>query len=383
MKRFFTFMFVLLMAGTLWAQEDAGTDGNRYLIPDFDHIRKVMNDQDSPQYYPKLVQRMKNADTNLRIEDLQVLYYGRALKEDYSPYSSPKEMDEIYSLLRQSTVSQKDAERIIALSEAMAETDPSEPRAYWYQFIGHSIMMDRYGGDTLAVSKSSFQFNMALAAILSSGNGKDMSQAIYVTSTSHEYFILQMYELRFTNQSLMHEAGHSYDKMSVEENEYGVKAMYFNIDLIWKKNMSLFEDFGKMEKDRSVNELTLDLGSRFVIELEKSSKKSTVFNIVSVDPVRDTIDADDSTLFPSVIPEGQIIGYFCMAKVYSNGSNPCLICKGNIKPSILYMDTEIMYENAPGFVSTSNEGLIRMAKGVEIWNNPLRKIRISKIRTKR
>ena len=140
MKRFFTFMFVLLMAGTLWAQEDAGTDGNRYLIPDFDHIRKVMNDQDSPQYYPKLVQRMKNADTNLRIEDLQVLYYGRALKEDYSPYSSPKEMDEIYSLLRQSTVSQKDAERIIALSEAMAETDPSEPRAYWYQFIGHSIM---------------------------------------------------------------------------------------------------------------------------------------------------------------------------------------------------------------------------------------------------
>lgn len=382
-------MAVLLVAGSVWAQSEAETDSIHYFVPDMEHIRKVMNDPDCPQYYPKLAKRIKNADTSLRIEDLQVLYYGRALMDDYSPYSSPKGYDEIRQLLGQRDLSEKETRKLIKLAESMADADPSEPRAYWYQFIGHSIMAERYGGDTLSLSRTATQFNMAMASFCRSGNGTDFKHAIHVISTAHEYLVVQFCDLEATHQELLFDDGHTYDRLKVasarnvedaEEDTLDAQYMYFNIDLIWKKNLSMISEIRENEVD---DEITLDLGTRFVLELKKTDKKKSTFRIVSTETLDGVLDADDSTLFPAEIPEGQIIGYFCMAKVYSSGSNPCLICKGNINPSILYMDTEIMYENAQGFVSTSNEGLIRMAKGVEIWNNPLRKIRISKIRTKR
>lgn len=377
MKKFLSTLAAMLMLMVVNAQTDTNERVLSFLPPDYSHIKQVMNDKNSPQYMPKLAKMLEAADTNLTLDDLQVLYYGQSLKDDYQPYQDVEQVSEIRKLLNQQEISKKDAEKILSLCDDIIKADPAEPRAYWYRFIGYNILASNYGGDTALIAKADMQLRMVLAAIQYSGDGTTMETAMHVTRTAHEYFLLSLFDFEFAGQALVYDQGHAYDKMAVKENPYELEALYFNVDAVvsyWSKMTS-----APKQSDKPVSEIIFDLGTKFVLEMVKVGKKKSTFKVVSVENIADTISNDDPALFPDNIAENQIVGYFCMTKVFSSGANPCLIIKkGN---SAMYqMDTEIEYQNNGQFHSTSNNGILGTAKGTEIWNDPITRIRISNIR---
>lgn len=375
----------MLVLTASYAQTDTTESVLAFMPPNYGHIKSVMNDKHSPQYLPTIAAMVENTDTNITLDDLQVLYYGQSLKEGYNPYKDVKQIGKIRDILKQTDISKNDAEMILSLCNDIIKSDPAEPRAYWYRFIAYNILAQYYNGDTTLISKADTQLRMILAAIQSTGDGTTPETAMHITQTAHEYFLLSLFDFEFAGQSLLHDdQGHAYDKMEVKENPYGIEALYFNIDAITNYWGRLTLERNLTEKsDEPVNEITLDLGTKFVLEMMKTRKKKSTFKIVSVETISDTILNDDPTLFPDTIPENQIIGYFCMTKVFSSGATPCLITKANLKHSIINMDTEIQYEGQHQFHSTSNNGIIGTARGTEIWNDPLSKIRISNIRSRK
>lgn len=377
MKKILILLAAMLMLVASNAQTDTTESVYSFFPPDYSHIKQVMNDKQSPQYLPRLAKMLENADTNLSFEDLQVLYFGQSLKDNYNPYENMDQVAEIRTLLNKDDISKKDAEKVLSLCNEIIKINPAEPRAYWYRYIGYNILARNYGGDTTMIDKADLQLRMVLAAIRSTGDGTSTATAMHVTHTAHEYFLLMLFDFDFAGQSLMYDKGHAYDEMQVKENPYDLDALYFNIDAIvshWGKRVEK-----PQLSDKPVSEITVSLGSKFILEMVKEGKKKSTFKIVSVESVADTISNDDPALFPDSIPDNQIIGYFCMTKVFSSGANPCLITKkGN--QAMYSMDTEIEYRHDGKFHSTSNEGIIGTAQGTEIWNDPITRIRISKIR---
>lgn len=371
----------MLLLGSLGFAQTDSTEVVSYLTPNYDHIRRVMNDKQSPQYLPKLAKMVEDADTAITIEDLIVLYYGQALKDSYDPYKDVEEVTEIRQILSKKDYSKKNVERILSLCNDIIKSDPAEPRAYWYRYIAYQLLAKYHNGDTAMVEKSDTQLDMILAAMRSTGNGASMETAIHVTQTAHEYFLLSLYDFDFAGQALVYDKqGHAYDKMDVKENPYGLEALYFNIDAIirhWDKMMD-----EPVQSDKPVSELTVDLGTKFVLEMVKTNKKKSTFKIVSVEKVGDTILQNDPALFPDDIPENQIIGYFCMTAFQSagDGAHPCLITKKGNAAINFQMDTEIEYSHSGEFRSTSNYGILGTAQGIEMWSGPLSRIRISNIR---
>ena len=381
MKKVFLTTCLLLIINLGFAQTDS-TNVVSYLTPNYDHIKRVMNDKQSPQYLPKLAKMVEDADTSITIEDLIVLYYGQALKDSYDPYKDVEEVTEIRQILSKKDYSKKNVERILSLCNDIIKSDPAEPRAYWYRYIAYQLLAKYHNGDTAMVKKSDTQLDMILAAMRSTGDGASMETAIHVTQTAHEYFLLSLYDFDFTGQALVYDKqGHAYDQMNVKENPYGIESLYFNVDAIIRSWSRVLNDEPKLS-DKPVSEITVDLGTKFVLEMVKTSKKKSTFKIVSVEKVGDTILKNDPALFPDDIPENQIIGYFCQTAFLSagDGAHPCLITKKGSAAINFQMETEIEYSHSGEFQSTSNNGIIGTVKGIEMWSGPLSRIRISNIR---
>lgn len=381
MKKVFLTTCLLLIINLGFAQTDS-TNVVSYLTPNYDHIKRVMNDKQSPQYLPKLAKMVEDADTSITIEDLIVLYYGQALKDSYDPYGQVEQLAKIRKILKQKDISKKDADKILSLCDDIIKDNPAEPRAYWYRYIGYNILVKYHNGDTSLIDKADTQLRMILAAIQSTGNGASMETAMHVTHTAQEYFLLNLFDFEFDGQALVYDKqGHAYDQMNVKENPYGIESLYFNVDAIIRTWSRVLNDEPKLS-DKPVSEITVDLGTKFVLEMVKTSKKKSTFKIVSVEKVGDTILKNDPALFPDDIPENQIIGYFCQTAFLSagDGAHPCLITKKGNAAINFQMETEIEYSHSGEFQSTSNNGIIGTVKGIEMWSGPLSRIRISNIR---
>ena len=73
------------------------------------------------------------------------------------------------------------------------------------------------------------QVMMLFSAITSTGDGKSPETAYHVISTTDEYGLMDMLGLSLKSQSLIERHGRSYDLMEFEENNFGLKSLYFDV----------------------------------------------------------------------------------------------------------------------------------------------------------
>ena len=383
MKKVFLLLTVLLLSHNLWAQETDSTE-NHFVTPDFRLIYRNCSDTSSNFYYPKLISRFAQVDTTLTLAELQAFYYGQAFQPNYAPYGLGREQfDRIRAIMsKEEEPTRVDFDSIVYYADQVIADHPAEPMAYYYKFIGLNAIYQYDGGDTLERNKAQLQFQMLFYTIESTGNGISTSQPFYVVSTSHEYMMLNMYGFAPKGQALISDDDHSFDLIYLQENEYGVDSLYFNIDLLFNHLSQLFAN--SFDPTESVTSVELSVGTKFVLELNKTKRKESTFRILVMEKVTDTLYSGDPKLFPDTIPENQVVGYFAPTRLSDNKSGKvftCLLFKSNAKKDMLFMDTQIRYGSFSDYESTSNSGIPRGVLMNEMWPSTVTSLLISNIRT--
>jgi hypothetical protein len=384
MKRLLLIVSAVFLMGVAKGQVVEETAVVGYTTPNYEQIKKDCADKHSDRYYPKLVKRFAEVDTTLDVTDMQTFYYGQAYLDGYYPYQRYDEFDEIRTIMRKDDAPTiEDTRKIVKLADAVIAKCPAEPMAYYYKFVGQSMACEYFGGDTAEKRQTQLQFQMLFYTIASTGNGISPELAMHVVNTSHEYMMMNMYGFRSSEQVLMSIDGHNYDMFLIEPNDYDVDTLYFNIDCIVNSWSSLFPDI--KEESGPVTSIDLELGVKFVLELEKPKRKNSKFVLVSKEYVSDTLISNRDSLFRGPVPENQIVGYFCPMRLYegSDQVSNCLVFISNCKKDWLYYDAYIASsDHIQDFQPTSTRGMPRGVMMNEMWYTNVAYLRISNIRTK-
>jgi dethiobiotin synthetase len=80
--KYICFYILVISALFSYAQE------TKIKAPKYKTIKKNIAKEDSNFFYKNLLQRYKNSDTTMTLEEKRHLYYGYVYHEDYSPYGS-------------------------------------------------------------------------------------------------------------------------------------------------------------------------------------------------------------------------------------------------------------------------------------------------------
>lgn len=383
---------------------DSVEDEPFFLTPDFDYLKKVVDDKNSKFYYPKLLKRFNDVDTNLTLEELHCLYYGSALQEGYNPYGSGADeyVDKVREILNKDNPSKKQFKKALKYIDKAIKADPMNLDLYNYR---HYIDVQLYGEDSPQADVDAFHFITLVSVIHFSGDGKNYSTAIYVISPSHEYAYLGYNGLRSQGQGLYADHGKRYDILTIAENDYGVEKLVFNIDICFNYLSSLFgtaegtvdddvedvqmaglsfSDDGEAELVADVDSsgvLAIPMGRRVVIRLDTILRDGHYgFEIVSDEKADGTYHfVDNEQYFPEEGEANTIIFYFVHSQWTDKRECEVLMMKSFCKEMLAY-DTYILPLHGRPFQKTSNDGIFPGTRGTEIWNDPLRAIRISSFR---
>lgn len=371
--------------------------------PDYDYLKKVVSDKNSKFFYPNLMKRFKAADTTMTIEELHCLYYGSALQDDYDPYghASDKEKRKALDILNMDRPSKRQLKKALKSLNKAIEMEPMNIDLYSYRHYAVSLL---YGKESPQAGADAFRFVALVSVISYSGNGNGYATAFYVVSPSHEYSFLGFNGLRSKGQSLRNDHGKAYDVLTLDENEYGIKELYFNVDVCFSYLSRLFGNSGLSEDEEvsdmqlasysssegikanhsikdSEGRLTIPIGNRVVIRLDTvMTGDHYEFEILSDEPTSGTFDFSKSEeYFPEEGEENTIIFYFVHSQWSEGKQCEVLMMKSFCKEMMSY-DTYILPARGNSFESTSNDGIFPLVRGTEIWNDTLHAIRLSRFR---
>ena len=204
--------------------------------PDYKRIKKEINTKGSEFYYPELLRRFEKADTTLTVEQLHYFYYGTATRPDYNPYKTSN-YDALHKALEKETPEKEDWENAAQVIDEQLKTDPTNIRFHLYK---HIVYDNLYGPESEKTFDAYKQVVMLLSAVTSTGDGRSKETAFHVISVTDEYGILDTFGLSSKMQSLVEDKGQSYVVMDLEENEYGLESMYFNITVSMEAMNKIF-----------------------------------------------------------------------------------------------------------------------------------------------
>ena len=210
---------LILSALILWMLPAVG----QFTRPDYKAIRKAVTNPKSEYYYPKLLERYKNGDSTFTKMEQHYLYYGYTCQNEYNPYDV-SDVDMKKYLHSVPSLGDDDCRKLIGMAQEVLEKNPFKVSAFRVIFY----CCEQLDSTELANKYAHMQRNFALA-IIESGNGKTPATAFYVNEVEHEYFLLSLFDLSPGSQSLESFKGEPFDVLEVDENDYGLKKLYFNI----------------------------------------------------------------------------------------------------------------------------------------------------------
>lgn len=198
--------------------------------PDFKAIEKEISDKNSQYFYETLFKKYDSGDTGLTTTDYWYLYYGYSFEPKYMPYQTIEEMDEFRKITQKKELEEKDFKRIISISEKEMKKLPFEMDLLWYEYVSWNGL-----GDSAKAKVAFHQFMGIVDAILASGNGMDCETGFSVLYVSHEYVLLNILGFEFGGKQSLTDG--LCDKLEVSGNEYGIKALFFDVNRIFAVNL--------------------------------------------------------------------------------------------------------------------------------------------------
>lgn len=189
--------------------------------PDYKEIETSIKDETSNLFYDSLMKRYLVADSSLTLEEKRHLYYGYVFHQDYSPYFGSDYDDSLSILMQSNNYDRVTLEKIVRFGDLAVRSNPFDFEAINYQLFAFDKM-----GDMENFQKRMTQARMIVDVLMSTGKGLEIEDPIFVISTSHEYFLLNVLGFKFGGeQSLMGQC----DYLTIEENDAEVKGLYFDV----------------------------------------------------------------------------------------------------------------------------------------------------------
>jgi len=220
------FTILILSVNASFSQE------NSFKKPDYDLIKKNIEDKSSNYYYPKLLERMISNDTLLDNEDYRHLYLGYVFNPKYSSFFKSSTEEKLRKYYQSEKINEKEYDEIIKLGEQSIKEFPFDLRQMNYlAYIYH------LKGDEISAKNISNRFHKIILAIMSTGDGQKCETGLHVISVSHEYVILNLFKLQNISQSLVENC----DYMAFEKGKYKVDGIYFSIEKILADEAKLFK----------------------------------------------------------------------------------------------------------------------------------------------
>lgn len=240
-KSLFLWLIVFLSPFFLKAQDDVmGTPKDAFQRPNYDTLQKMMTE--NPNLYPSIEARFLRADFSLTDEEMNIFYYGKIFRDDYSPYHSiewPKNIKQIlYSenpKFPKKSLLKKELKNI---NQSLADY-PVSLEGYFIKYI---ICIGLYGDTSEEVESSMYQLLFLLRTIARTGDGTSMGSAIHVTHVSDEHTIMRMMGFSWKKQSLLGNEGQYYDRFELDENENELEELFFNITPCYNALNKLFSE---------------------------------------------------------------------------------------------------------------------------------------------
>lgn len=189
--------------------------------PNYEEIQMAIEDKDSPMYYEVLMDRFREADTTMTLEERRHLYYGFVFQSNYSPYGFSSTQTQIREIFGKDSLTTEDYESLLALTDETLIESPFDLRSMDYQIFAYDRLQQPDNREKVIM-----KYRMVVDALLSSGDGTSMENAFYVITTTHEYDLIEILGFSFGGSQALIE---HYDKLTLAENEAGIEAFYFDI----------------------------------------------------------------------------------------------------------------------------------------------------------
>ncbi len=228
MKKHFLFL-LLVTSMTVTAQNQ------KFVKPDYKAIKKEVAKKNSLYFYETLMNKFNSADTTMTIEEKRHLYYGFTNSDKYSSFYTGKANDSLRSVINQKNLEDKDFKKIITYGTAVLKENPFDLRTL-------NIMAYAYEkqNNLVAAKNSAIQISIIIDAIFSTGDGTSKENAFYVINVPHEYDMISILGFQYGgSQSLVNG---TYDYLTLAENSYGIKGLYFDISASLNKMSDMLKD---------------------------------------------------------------------------------------------------------------------------------------------
>jgi hypothetical protein len=172
--------------------------------------------------YAGLLARVQKDDRTVDLDELRLAYTET---KDYNPYGPDREARKAMF----AALSARDYAQSLQQADKQLASNYLDINAHFAAAVSHRELQNR--------SKAEYHeylFRGLLKSIAKSGDGKSTATAMVVISTDEEYALLNFLGLRVTNQALVNENGHHYDKMTaVDSKTNEASVYYFNVDKLF------------------------------------------------------------------------------------------------------------------------------------------------------
>lgn len=223
LKKYYNYILslviMLLLGATAYAQD---SDMEQ---PDFNAIKKEVNDPRSPYYYPTLIQKYNSNDTTMTDDEFRYYYLGYTFQEDYNPYRTSEFAHQIDHLYKQNKkLSIAEYENLVKFAKQTLDDDPFDLRQI--NILIHGLKgLKRYRDAAVW----QYRLDHLIDAIISTGDGTTPETAWHVIYPNHEYIILNCLGMKGVDFVFVEPY---YDYVEIEKNTRRIEGFYFNVKRI-------------------------------------------------------------------------------------------------------------------------------------------------------
>jgi hypothetical protein len=173
--------------------------------------------------YAALLARVQNGDTSIDFQKLRFSYM-----ESPERKSAKDTSDQESGMFK--ALNANDFKEAIKNADTVLANEFVNLDAHYVESVAYGKLQD--------AEKADFHrriFAGLFKSIIGSGDGKSPATAYVVISTNEEYIVLKVMGLTPGTQSLIHDGGHSYDRMEVKDRKTNeTVTLYFNVDIPFK-----------------------------------------------------------------------------------------------------------------------------------------------------
>jgi len=187
---------------------------------DYEGLYETLQNEDFAKEYELLLERYRNADLALTLDDYRFLYYGFTFTEAYRPYDR-NELDEKISDLLAEGINDDTRSQLIDSAIDYLDNQPFSLKMISYL---KNFYQTAEGYDE-EIEELKTQSQGIIEAILSSGDGLTKETGFSVNHSTDEYMVMR--SLGVTPKNNHFET--TFDRFILEENKLGYSDLYFDV----------------------------------------------------------------------------------------------------------------------------------------------------------